>query len=82
MILPTGINRATIEVLTQGVTLETNNDTGIWQRPNNTNTTESKIDFPIFTADFAGLYKYYLPNQNGSRYLGIQINISVSGIHI
>ena len=82
MILPNGINRATIEVLSQSVTLETNNDTGIWQRPDDTNTTDSKIDFPIFTANLAGLYKYYLPNQSGSQYLGIQISISVSGIHI
>ena len=81
MILPPDDNRATIGVLTQNVTLQTNNITGIWQRPDNTNTTNNKIEFPPFTANFAGLYRFYRTNQNGSFVLAIQIIISVSGIY-
>ena len=80
-ILHFGYNRATIGVLTQNVTLQTNNITGIWQRPDNTNTTDNKIEFPPFTANFAGLYRFYRTNQNESYVLAIQIVISVSGIY-
>ena len=79
-ILPPDYNRATIGVLTQNVTLQTNNITGIWQRPDITNTTNNKIEFPPFTANFAGLYRFYITNQDGSYVLAIQIIIYVSGI--
>ena len=78
-ILPPDYNRASIGVLTQNVTLQTNNITGIWQRPDNPNTTNNKIEFPPFTANFAGLYRFYITNQDGRYVLAIQIIIYVSG---
>ena len=79
-VLPPDYNRASIGVLTQNVTLQTSNVTGIWQRPDNTNTTNNKIEFPPFSANFAGLYRLYITNQDRSYALAIQIYISVSGI--
>ena len=79
-ILPPDYNRATIGVLAQNVILQTNNNTGIWQTPDNANTTNNRIEFPAFTANFAGLYRFYITNQDGSYALAIQIIIYVSGI--
>ena len=77
VLLPPDINRASITVLTQDVALQTNIP-GRWQDPNDVNTTDNLLTFPVFTANHAGLYSFYT-EVNGSGVLSIQMYISAIG---
>ena len=76
-ILPPDINRASITVLSSNVTLQTNVP-GKWQSPNDVNTTDNMLTFPVFSVNHDGLYRFYA-DMNGSEVLSIQIYISAIG---
>ena len=70
-LVPPKINRASIKVLSQDVTLQTNIP-GKWQDPNDVNTTDNMLTIAVFTVNHAGLYSFYAIN--GSEVLSIIIS--------
>ena len=74
-LLPPNTNTASIRVMSQNVTLQTNL-IGKWRRPNNTEVTSNNVTFPMFTANYAGLYRFYVINWRKAEVLVIQIILS------
>ena len=78
-LLPPSTNTASVRVLSQNVTLQTNL-IGKWRRPDNTEVTSDSTTFSVFTADHAGLYQFYVTSFiNRSEALSIQIMITATG---
>ena len=77
---PQGSNTANIRVLTDNVILQTELE-GRWETPGNVSTTDKSISFPYFTADHAGLYRFYVAGWDSNEVLAIQILISATGIY-
>ena len=78
--LPPSTNTASVRVLSQNVTLQTNL-IGKWKRPDNTEVISDNITFSVFTANYAGLYQFYVTSFiNGNESLAIQIRITATGL--
>ena len=81
--LPPMINTADITVFSQNVMLEVNlvtkNNFGRWVTPLTPEITDSSTTISEFTADLAGLYKFYNKNFIGVEKLAIQIQLSAVG---
>ena len=78
-LLPPGINRADVEVLTQNVVLSTNL-VGRWLTPSNSSVVTNTINFLLFHQTDEGLYEFYVANWDGEQTLAIRINISILGM--
>ena len=52
---------------------------GKWVLPDNTNTTNGRIETSVFTVRDGGLYRYYIENWDGQEVIAIQVNISPVG---
>ena len=77
-LLPPNINTAGIRVLSQNVTLQSNL-IGKWQKPDSTDSTNNTIHFPVFTANMAGMYKFFITSSDGGEVLALQIAITATG---
>ena len=82
-LLPPMNNTADITVLSQNIKLEVNlvtqNSLGRWDTPLSPEITTQSTTIPEFTANLAGLYKFYVINFLGNEELAIQIGISAIG---
>ena len=82
-LLPPMINTADITVLSQNMKLEINlvtqNSLGRWDTPLSPEITTHITTIPEFTANLAGLYKFYVMNFLGNEELAIQIQINTVG---
>ena len=78
-LLPPSNNTASVRVLSQNVTLQTNL-IGKWRRPDNTEVNSDSITFPVFTADHAGFYQFFVASFiDRSEALAILIIITATG---
>ena len=59
--------------------LVTQNSLGSWDTPLSPEINTSSITFPRFTANLAGLYKFYVINLQGVEEVAIQIHITLIG---
>ena len=79
-LLPPGMNKAEVEVLTMSVNLSTNL-VGRWQKPDNSIISQNSIIIAVFHHSDAGLYKFYVNSWDGNQILAIQIDISIIGAY-
>ena len=77
-LLPPGVNRADIPLLTQNVILSMNL-VGTWHKPDGSYIDRDSITIPTLHKFHAGLYQFYASNWDGDRTLAIQIEISPVG---
>ena len=77
------INTADITVFSQNIMLQVNlitqNSLGRWGTPLSPEITTQSTTIPEFTANLAGLYKFYVMNFLGNEELAVQIEISAIG---
>ena len=82
-LLPPMINTADITIFSQNIKLQVNlftqSSLGRWDTPLSPEITTQSMTFPEFTANLAGLYKFYVTNFLGNEELAIQIEISAIG---
>ena len=82
-LLPPMINTADITVFSQNIKLQVNlitqNSLGRWDTPLSPEITTQSTTIPVFTANLASLYKFYVINLLGNEELAIQIEISAIG---
>ena len=82
-LLPPMINTADITVFSQNIKLQVNliiqYSLGRWDTPLTTEITTQSTTIPEFTANLAGLYKFYVINFLGNEELAIQIQINTVG---
>ena len=71
------MNIATIQLLTQEVSLSTNL-VGKWNIPGDTNTSSSTVDIGTFIEAESGLYTFYTNNWDGVEVIAMQIYVSFS----
>ena len=77
------INTADITVFSQNIKLQVNLITqssfGRWDTPLSPEITTQSTTIPEFTANLAGLYKFYVAGLKETEILAIQIEITVIG---
>ena len=77
------INTADITVFSQNIKLEVNlltqNSLGRWDTPLSPEISTQSTTIPEFTANLAGLYKFYVINFLNNEELAIQIQINTVG---
>ena len=82
-LLPPVINTADITVFSQNLQLQVNlvtqNSLGRWNTPLSPEITAQSTTIPEFTANLAGLYKFYVIKFLGNEELAIQMEISAIG---
>ena len=82
-LLPPMINTADITIFSQNIKLQVNlvtqNSLGRWDTPLTTEINTRSTTIPEFTANLAGLYKFYVINFLGNEELAIQIQINIVG---
>ena len=72
------INNATVDFLTENVSLSMN-VFGKWMRPDNTNYTGSQINFQIFTPMLCGVYSFVVVDLDGIENMVMKIKIEAQG---
>ena len=82
-LLPPINNTADITVLSQNIQLQVNlitqSSLGRWDTPISPEITALSTTIPEFTANLAGLYKFYVTSWNGTEAIAIQIELSAIG---